>query len=76
MAVIRLDGIPHTYQMDQSILRVVECVCVCVLSEFFYLIELSHTNTEDPDQTHLYIKLCQIWVCTVCLCPAKRTLGL
>ena len=31
-------------------------------------------NSEDPDQTLILWRL--IWVCTICLCPTKKALGI
>ena len=54
-------GISHSYQLDQSI---------SVLRVFGWYLNFK-ANSGDPYQTPRLI-----WVCTVCLCPTKRKLGL
>ena len=63
------NGISHCYQLDQFI-SVLRGVGWGPLGGTFYS-NFKRNFSGEPDHTsHL------IWFCTVCLCPAKRTLCL
>ena len=63
------NGISKYYQWDQSI-----SVSRVVRRYFSFLFKFQYAgiwaNSKDPDQRPLTL------VCTVCLCPAKKTLGI
>ena len=68
------NGTSHFYQLDRSIsvLRVVGWYFFIFYSNFY--IKFCKQTVETL--IRCCILWCLIWVCTVCLCPTKRTLGL
>ena len=65
----KLNGISHCYQLDPSFSVLKGCWIV-----FYIFIQISIEHSVSKQQRP--ILRCLIWVCTVFLCPTKRTLGL
>ena len=68
------NGISHRYHLEQSIYVLRD---VSLLGGIFYSSfnrKLCRQTVETLIRCHILWRL--IWVCTICLCPTKRTLGI
>ena len=66
----------YFYNLEACPFTILEVLGGIHLPQYYILIDLLQENGEDPDQYSVHrIMRCLIWVCTVCQCPIKRTLG-
>ena len=70
---LKPNGISHYYQIGQSI-SVLRAVGWYILFSFNSIRTSCKQTVETLIRRHILWRL--IWVCTVCLCPAKGTLGI
>ena len=66
------NGISHRYRLEQSI-------SVLRVAGWYFHLYSNFNRTPCKQSVENLIRrrvLCLIWVCTVCRCPTKRTLGL
>ena len=66
------NGFSHRYQLEQSI------SVLRLLGGISHFYDFNKAFYKQKVETHIRRRILRrlIWVCTVCLCPTKRTLGL